>query len=295
MTIFNLGSINVDNFYTVEHLPEAGETLASFDHRVGLGGKGANQSVAAARAGRNVKHIGAVGPEGDWCRKHLAKAGVDVAHIASLQSATGHANICVDPNGENIIVLYSGANGLITVPHVEEALGQAAPNDTLILQNETNLTLEAAHHAKKKGMFVIYSAAPFEAQAAQTMLAQIDLLVLNQVEAEQLSSALGTRLEDIPVPAVLVTRGADGAAWYDHRSKDIIEMPAFCVTPVDTTGAGDCFIGYVSAGLDQGLSPKEALRLGAAASALQVTRHGTADAMPTRAEVDDYLAAHAKD
>lgn len=295
MTIFNLGSINIDNFYTVEHLPEAGETLASVDHRVGLGGKGANQSVAAARAGSNVKHIGAVGPEGGWCRKALSKAGVDVTHVASLQSATGHANICVDPNGENMIVLYSGANGLMSAPHVEAALGQAAPNDTLILQNETNLTLEAARYAKAKGMFVIYSAAPFEAGATENMLAEIDLLVLNQIEAEQLSSALGARLEDIPVPAVLVTRGADGAAWYDNKTKDVIGMPAFSVTPVDTTGAGDCFIGYVSAGLDQGLHPKEALRLGAAASALQVTRHGTADAMPSRAEVDQFRSKHAQD
>ncbi|WP_298905444.1 ribokinase [uncultured Aliiroseovarius sp.] len=288
MTLFNLGSINIDNFYRVPHMPAPGETLAAEEHSVGLGGKGANQSVASARAGSQVRHIGAVGPEGDWCVEVLAQAGVDARHITQAQAATGHANILVDPEGENQIILYPGANRTFSRDHVSEALSDAGPGDTLILQNETALTVEAATLAKSKGLRVIYSAAPFVADDAKAMLPVTDMLVLNAVEAQQLTDALGIGLADLPVPVVLITKGADGAVWMEN-GVEIAQVPAFPVTPVDTTGAGDCFIGYVAAGLDQGMSPEDAMRFGSAASAIKVTRFGTADAIPKREEVDRFL------
>ena len=288
MTIYNLGSINIDNFYRVPHMPAPGETLAANEHSVGLGGKGANQSVASARAGAQVSHIGAVGPEGDWCVEVLTHAGVDTRHIARAEVATGHANILVDPEGENQIVLFPGANRAFASGHVAGALSTAGPGDTLILQNETEMTVEAATLAKAKGLRVTYSAAPFVAADAKAMLPVIDMLVLNEVEAQQLTDALGVGLADLEVPVVLITKGADGAVWIEN-GVETAQVPAFPVTPVDTTGAGDCFIGYVAAGLDQGMSPEEAMRLGAAASAIKVTRFGTADAIPSRDEVDHLL------
>jgi ribokinase len=288
VTLFNLGSINIDNFYRVPHMPAPGETLAAEEHSVGLGGKGANQSVASARAGAQVRHIGAVGPEGDWCVKSLTQAGVDTRHITRTKVATGHANILIDPMGENQIILYPGANRAFSQDHVAEALSDAGPGDTLILQNETTVTVEAATLAKSKGLRVIYSAAPFVADDTKAMLSVTDMLVLNAVEAQQLTDALGVGLADLQVPVVLITKGADGAVWMEE-GVEVAQVPAFPVTPVDTTGAGDCFIGYVAAGLDQGMLPEEAMRLGSAASAIKVTRFGTADAIPTRDEVDRFL------
>ncbi|MBT2131824.1 ribokinase [Aliiroseovarius lamellibrachiae] len=290
MTVFCFGSINIDNFYQMPHLPQPGETLAATGYACGLGGKGANQSVASARAGSVTKHIGAVGDDGAWCLDKLRDMGVDTAQIATTTTATGHANVCVDPSGENMIVLAPGANHAQNLERTQRALRGADPGDILLLQNEVNLVKEVATLAKNLGLFVIYSAAPFDANAAQEVLPLCDLLVVNEVEAQQLSEALGVSVNEIEVPAVLITRGAKGAVWRDQITKSETKAPAFKVTPVDTTGAGDCFIGYVAAGLDQGLLVADALRLASAASALQVTRPGTADAIPMRADVDAFLA-----
>lgn len=290
MTVFCFGSINIDNFYQMPHLPQPGETLAALGYTCGLGGKGANQSVASARAGRETKHIGAVGNDGAWCLDRLRDMGVDTAHIATTSAATGHANICVDPSGENMIVLAPGANHAQSLERIKSALSDAHPGDILLLQNEVNLVKEVAQMAKKLDLFVVYSAAPFDANAAQEILPLCDLLVVNEVEARQLSEALGVSASEIDVPAVLITRGEKGAVWRDQITKSETKAPAFKVTPVDTTGAGDCFIGYVAAGLDQGMPVADALRLASAASALQVTRPGTAEAIPTRADVAAFLA-----
>ena len=281
MTVYNLGSINIDHVYRVPHIPAPGETLAASGHVTGLGGKGANQSVAVSRAGARAVHIGAVGAEGGPWVDQLRGFGVE-ARVAEVEEATGHANICVDDAGENMIVIFSGANLKQSLTHLETALSDAEAGDVLLLQNETNLRRAAAELAHAKGMRVVYSAAPFSVEAVEEMLPHTDLLVMNEVEAAQLKAALG----DIVLPDRLITRGARGVTWFGAEE---ISMPAFSVTPVDTTGAGDCFIGTFVAGLDQGLDVAQALRLGQAASAIQVTRHGTADAIPTRAETDAFL------
>lgn len=286
--IYNLGSINADYTYRVPHLPAPGETLAASDLLRGLGGKGANQSVAAALAGSHVCHIGAVGSDGAWAVDAMAGYGVDTSHIAQVDAPTAHAIINVDPAGENAIVIFPGANENQSLNRLEAAFSNAGIGDSLLLQNETNLQVEAAKLAKDKGLRVIYSAAPFAAPAVQAMLPHVDLLVMNAVESEQLSDALGVSLSGLPVPQLLITHGANGVDWIE--AGNTLHIDAFPVTPVDTTGAGDCFIGYVAAGLDQGLDPAAALRLGAAAAALQVQKPGTAQAIPTRADVDAFLA-----
>jgi len=288
--IFNLGSINIDHFYRVAHLPSPGETLAADDYRMGLGGKGANQSAAAARAGARIAHIGAVGPEGGWAVDRLAGWGVDTTHIARLETATGHAIINVDAAGENTIILYPGANRALDWAAVERALAAASPDDMLILQNETAHQAEAAGLARALGMRVLYSAAPFDADAVRAILPHVTTLALNAVEADQLSAALGLPLDALEVPELLVTRGADGAEWR-ARTGDRAFAPALKVAPVDTTGAGDTFAGYFAAGRDRGLSPQQSLDWAAVAAALKVTRQGTADAIPTAAEVAAFRAA----
>lgn len=287
--ILNLGSINIDHFYHLPRMPGPGETLAATSHAVGLGGKGANQSVAAARAGARVVHIGGVGSEA-WALDRLSGFGVDCRFVERLEVATGHAIILVDQRGENSIILYPGANRAFSQAGIAAALGDAGPGDTLLIQNETLHQADAARMAQVRGLRVIYSAAPFEADAVRAVIPFVSLLVLNAVEAAQLAEAQGMDLDDLPVPEVLITRGAEGAEWHDLRRGVRIFQPSFPVRPVDTTGAGDTFAGYFAAGLDEGLGPQTALRLAAAAAALMVTRVGTADATPTRAEVEGFLA-----
>lgn len=287
MAIWNLGSINADMIYTMPHLPVAGETLAAQGLDQFLGGKGANMSVAAARAGSRVHHIGAVGPEGGWAVSKLMESGVDTRGIAQLDLPTGHAIIAVDQSGENQIILFPGANRAIGLDQVGQALSEAAAGDILILQNETNLQAEAAKMARDLGLKVAYAAAPFEAEAVQAVLPFLDLLFLNEVEAEQLQQATGKAPQDLGLSDVIVTLGAKGARHFDGVSGQVSDVPALPVTPVDTTGAGDTFTGYVLSGLDRGLPMAQAMAQAARAGALMVTRHGTADVIPDLKEVLD--------
>jgi len=287
MAILNLGSINADMVYAMPHLPAPGETLAAGGLQKFLGGKGANMSVAATRAGSEVKHIGAVGADGIWAVERLADYGVDVEHVARLDTPTGHAIIAVDQDGENLIVLYPGANRELTMAQLDRAFAQAVPGDILVLQNETNLQAEAAERGKAKGLRVCYAAAPFDAAAVQAVLPHLDFLILNEVEAEQLRQATGKTPADLGVRDVIITLGAKGARHIDGASGAVLDVPALPVTAVDTTGAGDTFTGYVLSALDRGLSMADAMAEAARAGALMVTRRGTADVIPTRQEVAD--------
>lgn len=289
--IYNLGSINADHLYRLTHLPAPGETLAASAYVRGLGGKGANQSVAAARAGAEVRHIGAVGADGRWMVERLESFGVDCSGVAGLGCASGHAIINVDAAGENAIVIHAGANREIPAGVLSAALAGAGEGDVLILQNETSLQAEAARIAQEKGLFVVYSAAPFDAQAVREVLPFVSLLLLNAVEADQLCSALSVSLDDLPVENVLVTHGAEGAVWHDIARGIDVSVPALKVEAVDTTAAGDTYAGYLIAGLAEGMSVREAMHLAAAAAALKVTRPGTADAIPGRAEVEAFVQA----
>jgi ribokinase len=287
MAIYNLGSVNIDHVYRVPHLPEPGETLASTSFNSGLGGKGANQSIAVAKAGGQVLHIGAIGADGGWLADRMADAGVDTRYLSVIDVPTGHAIINVDDAAENVIVLFTGANRALTEEMVNNALSGAGVGDWLLLQNETNLGVYAAKTAKAKGMRVAYAAAPFDAEAAAAMLPVTDLLAVNHIEAAQLSEALGVSAADLPVAQVLITRGADGATL--QSGDEEISVDAFKVDPVDTTGAGDTFLGYFLAALDLGRSAKDALTFASAASAIQVTKVGAAVAIPTADEVETFL------
>lgn len=284
MTIFNLGSINLDHSYRVARLPAPGETTMAREHRLGLGGKGANQSVAAALAGARVIHMGAIGADGDWALEELARHGVETWAITRTTAPTAHAIINVDDAGENAIVVFPGANVEQSLTAVSETLSRASPADTLLLQNETNLQVEAANIARKAGIRVIYCAAPFEADTVREMLPLADLVVMNEVEFAQLAAMSAPDT----LPDLVITRGAMGAEWLGADGERIL-VPAFEASPVDTTGAGDCFAGTLAAELDACFAPAEALRRASAAAALQVMRPGTADAMPTRREVNSFL------
>ena len=293
MTVWTFGSINVDHVYSVRHLPAPGETIAAQGYSVGLGGKGANQSVAAARAGAKVHHIGSVGYGADWVLERLADYGVDTTHIAVTTQPTGHAIINVAEDGENAIVILTGANGAQSEERISAALSGARAGDILLLQNETTLQLEAAHLASVKGMRVLYSAAPFDAGRAAAILPYTNTLLLNEVEAAQLERATGVRLSEQPVANIVMTMGPKGARWIVPETGAAKDVAGLRVAPVDTTGAGDTFAGYLAAGLERAMAMDEAMRWAGAAAALKVTRKGAADAIPSATEVAEFLAARA--
>ena len=284
MAVYNLGSINLDHIYKVPHLPAPGETLAANGYSVGLGGKGANQAVAVAKAGARSILIGAVGAEGAVARDALVGYGVDVSRVTFSKTPTGHAIINVDPQAENAIVIYAGANLSITGACVAQAVADATGVDSLLLQNETSAQVEAARIAAGKGMRVVYSAAPFDIDAVRAILPFVSMLAMNEGEAAALIAELGT----LPQIDMVVTKGSKGAEWISAGLEPLF-VPSFPVKPVDTTGAGDTFIGTLIAGLDLGLDRSEAMRRAAAAAAIQVTRPGAAPAIPDAAEVDAFL------
>ncbi|GAA6160507.1 ribokinase [Ruegeria sp. HU-ET01832] len=283
MTIWNLGSINADMIYDVPHLPGPGETLSASRLDRFLGGKGANTSVASARAGARIAHIGAVGFDGRWARDRLTEYGVDTRYIAQVDVQTGHAIIAVDAQGENNIILFQGSNHAISQDQLGQALSSASQGDLLVTQNETNLQVEAAKMGREMGLTVCYAAAPFQAESVQAVLPYLDFLILNAVEAEQLHEATGQPVTDLQIEHVIVTLGAEGARYY-HRG-EALDFPAHKVQAVDTTGAGDTFTGYVLAGMDRGMPMAQAISQANRAAALMVTRHGTADVIPDLKEV----------
>ncbi len=283
--IFNLGSINADHVYRVVHLPRAGETVAVQGYARALGGKGANQSIAAARAGAEVVHIGAVGADGDWMVADLAEAGVDVRHVRRECVASGHAVVTVEQSGENAILVHGGANRALRLEDLEAALAEAGPGDWLLMQNETNLQAEAARMAGAKGLRIAYSAAPFDAAAVRAVLPHITLLMLNEGEAAQMGRDMGV----VQVPMLCVTRGAGGVTWIEAALGRTVTIPAPEVVAVDTTGAGDTFAGYLVAGLAAGVAPERALHHALGAAAIAVTRPGASGAIPTAAEVAAFL------
>lgn len=285
MAIWNLGSINADMIYAMPHLPAAGETLAAVSLDRFLGGKGANMSVAATRAGSKVHHVGAVGPDGAWAVKRLSEYGVGTDHVAQVEVATGHAIIAVEPEGENQIILFPGANRALSKKQVIEALCLASAGDILVIQNETSMQAEAAQLGRQNGLRVCYAAAPFDADAVQAVLPYLDFLILNEVEARQLQQATGKEPGTLGIKDVIITLGAKGARHIDGETGTVSDVPALPVTPVDTTGAGDTFTGYVLSGLDLGLTVAESMEQASRAGALMVTRRGTADVIPTLEEV----------
>jgi ribokinase len=290
MTILNIGSINWDRVYRVQHFPAPGETIAAQSAFVGLGGKGLNQSVAISRAQGAVHHVGAIAADDARMIAALADLGLDVAGLALLSGVeTGSALILVDDGAENTIVLDRGANGQIPEAAVLAALDRATPGDWLLMQNETNLLEFSLVQAKERGLRIALSAAPFRAEDVIPHLEILDLLSVNAVEFSQLQEALAGK----PLPeglAVLITKGAEGAEY--QSASESTEAKAFRVQAVDTTGAGDTFLGYFLARIDAGEPVAKALGTAMAAAAIQVTRQGAVPAIPELDEVRAFQAQH---
>ena len=288
MTIFNLGSINVDYIYKLPHFPLRGETVPSVDYDIGLGGKGINQSIAAVNAGGTVVHIGSIGAEDDWILKTLHNLNLETNHIAVSEHTTGHAIIYLNKSAENTIVLHAGANYDFKMPNIEKSLSESQDGDWLLLQNETNLGYETVNYARSLGLKIAYSAAPFDYQKIEEVLPYCDLLVLNEVEVKQCKSNIESFDALTAGMVFIITRGEAGATCYVNGEK--LTVPAFSVVAVDTTGAGDTFLGFLLAAIDNGVALESALKLSAAAAAIQITRDGAVQAIPLLKEVEAFAS-----
>ncbi|MCY4303985.1 MAG: ribokinase [Aestuariivita sp.] len=289
MTIWNLGSINLDFVYELAEFPKSGETVVARQKTEFLGGKGTNISVAAVRAAAHVIHIGSVGSDGHWAVERLMEYGVDTSQISVVDEMTGHAIIVVDQFGENQIIVFPGANRKIPTDGIKAALSSAQPGDFLVVQNETNAQIEAAILGHRLGITVCYVAAPFDDTALSSVLPFIDLLILNEVEALQLEKSKSCSLLDLSVNDVIVTRGKNGSRWFQLSSRSIQDFPTRQARAIDTTGAGDTFAGFLLAGLHQGLVMQQAISQANLAASIMVTRHGTADVIPDLKDVQDLM------
>ncbi len=284
MTILNFGSINVDHVYRLPTIVKPGQTLASEGLTIGLGGKGANQSVAIAAAGGEVKHFGRLGKDCRWAEQQLAQRGVDTEHIALVDEPSGHAIIQLDCNGENAIVVHGGANLSFARSSLAAVLNSSDQWSHLLMQNECNLMADAIELAHGKSLPVILNPAPMSDTAIAAPLHRVNTLVVNETEANKLSgqsspqAALDFLHKTYPQIRLVMTLGGAGAMLVHGDERLIIE--ATKVDVVDTTAAGDTFVGYFVAGLAAGISNAENLARAVVAGTLAVTQAGAVASIP---------------
>lgn len=287
-----LGSTNMDLVAYVSKAPQRGETVTGREFRTIPGGKGANQAVAAARAGADVSVIGAVGNDayGTELRCALEQSGVGTDHLRTAEGASGTAHIVVDDEGGNAIVVVPAANGTVTglAPGDESLIATA---DALLLQLEIPLAavVEGARAAHRHGVRTILTPAPVQPLPPE-LLAATDLLVPNEHEAAALTGLTDPREAAIAlldqVPEVVVTLGAAGSLYASRDLAEPITVPAPTVTAVDSTGAGDTFVGALAVALAEGRPMPDALAWASAAGALSVQRPGASASMPYRSEIE---------
>lgn len=292
------GSINVDLVVPVKKLPRPGETVLGPSYKLVAGGKGANQALAAARAGALTRMVGAVGRDGfaEVALVDMTAAGVDLSGVARRGSPTGCAVICVDQAGQNMIAVASGAN--MKVRERQLADGFLGPRSLVAMQMEVppaqNWALIA--RARSLGARLLLNVAPAGALPG-LILPALDWLVVNEIEAGMIAAKLGVSRED-PREAgaalaeatgitVVVTLGAQGAAAF--AAKQGWEIGALAIKPVDTTGAGDAFVGAFAAALDEGADLSTALRWGSIAGGLACLKPGAQPSLPHRAEIERRL------
>ncbi|MEU8504217.1 ribokinase [Streptomyces brevispora] len=286
-----LGSTNMDLVAYVDRAPERGQTVTGREFRTVPGGKGANQAVAAARAGGDVVMIGAVGNDeyGHRLRENLEHSGVDTDLLHTAEGPSGTAHIVVDAKGSNAIVVIPGANGVVTALGPGE-IAAIAGADLLLLQLELPLSavIEAARAGHAQGVRVLLTPSPVQ-QLSDELLDCVDLLIPNEHEAAELSghaephAAAEVLLSH--VPAVVITLGSKGCL-YAARGSTAVHFPTPAVTAVDTTGAGDTFVGALAVAIGEGRPVPQAIAWASAAAALCVQKPGASTSMPYRSEID---------
>lgn len=307
MHVVVVGSLNMDLVVRIPQIPRPGETLLGGVFKTFPGGKGANQAVAAARLGAHVTIVGCVGGDafGQEMRNTLIAEGIDTTHVlVHPESATGVALIQVDAKGQNSIAVASGANFQLTAADVEKAMQSIGTFDVLVMPLETPLETiyTAAKIASLRGAKVLLNPAPAQV-LDQDLLELVDVLLPNEYEFAlmagfpPLQSAADARgaaekLLSLGAKNLLVTMGGKGAVLFDGKKES--NIPACMVQAVDTTAAGDCFVGALAVGLCEGKSILASAEFASAAAAISVTRHGAQPSLPRREEVIQVMNERSK-
>ncbi len=299
MKILNIGSLNIDKVYTMDHFVTAGETLASKHMGTFPGGKGLNQAVALARAGAEVYAAGAVGPDGQFLVDILKESGANVDHVLQLSDVdTGHAIIQLDPSGQNCIITAPGANGCLSEEYIDATLAHFGPGDLLLLQNETNNIPYIMRKAKDRGLQIAINASPITPTLLTYPLDLVDYFIINEIEGQSIAAIQETDHEKIlealltkfPHTAVVLTLGSHGVLY--GKGSDRASHGIFKVDVVDTTAAGDTFCGYFLTSIAKGLEPQQALHMASMASALAIGVKGAANSIPTWSQVEEFEKSH---
>lgn len=300
MKLVNFGSLNVDRVYRVEQFVRPGETVLAEDCRFFAGGKGLNQSVAAARAGARVLHAGMVGEDGGLLLETLAESGADVSLIRRAAGPSGHAVIQLDRQGQNCILVHGGANRCLTEAYVDEVLALCGPGDMVLVQNEVNLVPYIIRRAADRGLQVAFNPSPVSAAMADYPLEAVRWLILNELEGAQLAGLERAEREQgpaileglrrrYPAAGLVLTLGAEGVLCWDGGT--YLEREAYTVPVADSTGAGDTFCGCFLACLQLGRPLEACLHAATAAAAIAVSRPGASASIPTMDEVTAFLRA----
>lgn len=293
MRIVNFGSMNLDHVYTLPHFIVGGETLLAEGLTDCLGGKGLNQSLAVARSGAEIFHAGMLGVGGEPLKACLDESGVNTSLLRPCDAPQGHTVIQIDPNGQNCIIVYGGSNQELDRNYIDETLARFSAGDYLMLQNEISNLDYVLEVAAARGMKIVLNASPINDALLKLDFSKLEWLVVNEIEcaaiagcddAEAAYEALKTRY---PNTGILLTLGSEGScSWKDGEE---IRQCAYPVKAVDTTGAGDTFVGYFVGCLTRGCDRQTAMQRASMASSIAVTRMGAAPSIPLMKEVEEKL------
>ena len=292
MRCLNFGSLNIDMVYTVGHCVTPGETESADKLEYFPGGKGLNQSIALAKAGADVYHAGSVGNNGGILIDELENNGVNTSFINTSDSPNGHAVIQVDKNGQNSILVYVGANHQITSSQIDRVLNEFSQSDRLFLQNEINAVGEIIDKAYERNIEIIFNPSPFTEKIMNYPLDKISWFVLNETEAYRITGETQTDKifekfkKRYPGSNILLTLGENGAYCFYKEKKYF--HPIYNTSVVDTTAAGDTFLGFFFANLDS-LGVSMSLKTASAAAGIAVSKKGASPSIPTLGEVDNFL------
>lgn len=284
MKILNFGSINKDFFYSVNDFVKPGETISSIRYNVKIGGKGLNQSVGISKAGQKIYHAGIINKDDTFILDKLKKWNINCENILLSNNPTGHAIIQVDKKGENSIIIHGGANHDVDIKFIKSVLSKFDSGDILVLQNEINNIKEIIDRAHHKKMKIVFNPAPFNNEILSYDLNKISTLILNQTEGEALSKekkpdgilkVLNSKFNNTEI---ILTLGEKGSLY--SFKDELVKIKAHKLDTVDTTGAGDTFIGYYVAGIASKKSKKDNLNRASEAAAIATTKLGGAESIP---------------
>lgn len=290
--ILNFGSLNIDKVYSLDHIVNEGETIPAVSYNEGMGGKGLNQSIALKRAGADLIHAGFVGEDdGDILLDYMAENEIDFL-VKKVSGNSGHAIIQVDKDANNSIIVEAGANKKIDKSYIDQVLAEFEEGDYLLLQNEISNLPYIVDVASKRKMKIFLNPSPVDETIKTIDFNKIDTLILNETEAydlsgyenpDQIINYFRKNYKDLNI---VLTLGKDGGIY---SSKDMeIKFSSFKTKTIDTTGAGDTFLGYFLASISKGEDVEKSLKLASLAAGLACSKKGAAISIPSLKEVEAY-------